>query len=282
MRHCSRRGGWRDIRTTQCRTWPCRDHLRSVLKFKPLDSLPLKSCLDALRGPWTKQTSSDAVLQCPSNPCIGAQRAVKHTITRCGQVKYIRRIGKTRTNTYARSSSDICPNKQRKTMDGWMFLEALNAPLGTPAQTRLLQCFVYSDGTKAHQMTQFEFDSDGGLSAEELARSRWWPCLVVADPDGDDRWPFVCPALAWQHSRPWQVHPSRLRLARPFEGMGHRLSPTSSSASSDAAPRSEASSRPASSRPASSHSSIGIGSSPWQNVIPRSSTRSGSSWDLAD
>ena len=90
------------------------------------------------------------------------------------------------------------PNKQRKTVDGWMFLEALNAPLGTPAQPRLVQCFVYSDGTKEHQMTPLEFDSNGDLPAEELARSRWRPCLVIAAPDGDDRLPFVCPALAWQ------------------------------------------------------------------------------------
>ena len=83
-------------------------------------------------------------------------------------------------------------------MDGWMFLEALNAPLGTPAQTRLVQCFVYSDGTKEHQNTPLEFDSNGDLPAEELARSRWWPCLVIAAPGGDEHWPFVCPALAWQ------------------------------------------------------------------------------------
>ena len=169
------------------------------------------------------------------------------------------------------------PEKTKIGVEGRKFLEALYG--GRPVE----RCFVWSDGTKAHQMKPLEFDSDGGLPAAEMVGSRWWLCLVIAQPDGDDRWPFVCPALAWQNSRPWQVHPSRLRLARPFEGMGHRLSPTISSASSDAAPRSEASSRPASSRPArSSRSSIGTGSSPWQNVNPRSSTRSGSSWDLAD
>ena len=49
------------------------------------------------------------------------------------------------------------PNKQRKTVDGWMFLEALNAPLGTPAQTRLLQCFVYYDGTKEQVLVPTHF-----------------------------------------------------------------------------------------------------------------------------
>ena len=90
------------------------------------------------------------------------------------------------------------PKLQKKRVEGWMFLDALNAPLGTPAQPRLVQCFVYSDGTKEHQNTPLEFDSNGDLPAEELARSRWWPCLVIAAPGGDDHWPFVCPALAWQ------------------------------------------------------------------------------------
>ena len=165
------------------------------------------------------------------------------------------------------------PNKQRKTVDGWMFLEALNAPLGTPAQTRLVQCFVYSDGTKEHQNTPLEFDSNGDLPAEELARSRWWPCLVIAAPGGDEHWPFVCPALAWQESRPWRVHFSRLRLATsamPFQGVGQRLLPSEQSAvSSSSSSPSDASSR---------------ASNSWQNLSRRSnsSISSNSSWELAD
>ena len=94
------------------------------------------------------------------------------------------------------------PTKAKLGEDGWKFLVALNAVPGafsrTPAQTQLLHCFVYSDGTKDHQNTPLQFDSNGELSAEELARGTWWPCLVIAAPGGDDHWPFVCPALAWQ------------------------------------------------------------------------------------
>ena len=165
------------------------------------------------------------------------------------------------------------PNKQRKTVDGWMFLEALNAPLGTPAQPRLVQCFVYSDGTKEHHNTPLEFDSNGDLPAEELARSRWWPCLVIAAPGGDEHWPFVCPALAWQESRPWRVHFSRLRLATsamPFQGVGQRLLPSEQSAvSSSSSSPSDASSR---------------ASNSWQILSRRSnsSISSNSSWELAN
>jgi hypothetical protein len=62
-------------------------------------------------------------------------------------------------------------------------------------------CTVWGDGTHGQS-------SALGLDPYAYGE-RWWPCIVL---DGEtDKLPFYCPALAWQNSRPWEVHVSRLR-----------------------------------------------------------------------
>ena len=64
-----------------------------------------------------------------------------------------------------------------------------------------VQGYVYCDGTPT-QLTE--------LGAPMSGLETWWPCIVIWEQDAPEL-AFYCPALAWQHVRPWGVHVSRLR-----------------------------------------------------------------------
>jgi len=101
------------------------------------------------------------------------------------------------------------------------------------------KCFVFADGSQAQQLTPF-------TETEQTIFdwNRWWPCIVVYDPDSDT-WAFYCPALAWMRARPWGVHWTRVfsdestRVPKPAEEpqvrrnrwTRHRQSTASSSSS---------------------------------------------------
>ena len=66
---------------------------------------------------------------------------------------------------------------------------------------------VWADGQGQHKQDTL-WDGAEGEGGET-----YWPCIIaVCAPDGQDRVPFYCPALAWMGSRPWFVHISRLRM----------------------------------------------------------------------
>ena len=39
---------------------------------------------------------------------------------------------------------------------------------------------------------------------------QWWPCIFTTVHIHDEYFPYYCPALAWQGSRPWMIHRSRV------------------------------------------------------------------------
>ena len=69
---------------------------------------------------------------------------------------------------------------------------------------------VWADG-KSEGSQSTDLALVGGQAGET-----WWPCIVVRQTQysglGFELIPFYCPALAWQRSRPWFVHLSRVRL----------------------------------------------------------------------
>ena len=67
--------------------------------------------------------------------------------------------------------------------------------------SRCIPCFVCADGSPG-QRTELGTP----MSDPEI----WWPCIVILEGNAF-LVPFYCPALAWQHARPWDVHVSRLR-----------------------------------------------------------------------
>jgi len=67
--------------------------------------------------------------------------------------------------------------------------------------SRCIPCFVCADGSPG-QRTELGTP----MSDPEI----WWPCIVILEGN-TFLVPFYCPALAWQHARPWNVHVSRLR-----------------------------------------------------------------------
>ena len=80
---------------------------------------------------------------------------------------------------------------------GWAFIMA--------KRSDLIHCLVWADGTKA-QATPLGTPVFG---------ERWWPCVVIQSSTSTGLLPFYCPALAWSHSRPWEVHSSRIRTVHP-------------------------------------------------------------------
>ena len=78
---------------------------------------------------------------------------------------------------------------------GWAFIMA--------KRSDLIHCLVWADGTKAQ----------ASPLGTPVPGERWWPCVVIQSSTA--LLPFYCPALAWSHSRPWEVHSSRIRTVHP-------------------------------------------------------------------
>ena len=78
---------------------------------------------------------------------------------------------------------------------GWGFRNA----------TEVVPALVWADG-RSEQSQSTDLTLVGKQDGE-----MWWPCIVVLQTQysgfGFEQVPFYCPALAWQRSRPWFVHP---------------------------------------------------------------------------
>ena len=90
----------------------------------------------------------------------------------------------------------VVHNKQKVKEAGWVLLGA------TPSE--FLCCAVWADGT--HEQSS--------PMTERRPYEKWWPCIVIEQPNTEGLMPFYCPVLAMNGSRPWFVHPSRIRRVR--------------------------------------------------------------------
>ena len=67
------------------------------------------------------------------------------------------------------------------------------------------QCVIYCDGRSSESQQR-------PYTGTSLHQESWWPCIATAHAVDIDIFSMYCPALAWQGSRPWGAHLTRIRL----------------------------------------------------------------------
>ena len=82
----------------------------------------------------------------------------------------------------------------------WQFASAVNVEGG------LVDAVICASGTRSS-------DQETPLRPDENGVSLWWPCVVSLYPDYRGLHAFYCPVLAYNKSRPWYAHPSRVFAA---------------------------------------------------------------------
>ena len=85
----------------------------------------------------------------------------------------------------------VVQNKRAIGEAGWSFKGA--------DMDSVIHCLLWSNGSK---------DQETPLTTPRSDES-WWPCIVIRSET--TMWPCYCPGLAWQLSRPWYVHVSRIQ-----------------------------------------------------------------------
>ena len=96
-----------------------------------------------------------------------------------------------------RKVAQVVTTKRSIGMFGHAFLREL-------AGHSYMHCICYSDGASS---TSQEEPYKGPSYKQE----QWWPCITTVATTFPEVYSMYCPALAWQGSRPWGVHLSRIR-----------------------------------------------------------------------
>jgi hypothetical protein len=111
-------------------------------------------------------------------------------------------------DVYSYLKNTLCQVLTEKTKikeGGWAFRVGLLHE-GRTDWSRLFRCVVWGNGYSSEDQRKPMDDAETKSLGFE-----WWPCVVCNV--GGDILPFYCPALAWNKSRPWVTHRSRIFLA---------------------------------------------------------------------